>query len=55
MEQGTLRQATIHGSRAVFVLAPTGPGLLAVATAPSARLGLVNLQIETARNMLAGI
>jgi len=55
MDQGTLRQATIQGSRAVFILAPTGPGLLAVAAAPSARLGLVNLQIETARNMLAGI
>ncbi len=55
MKLGTLRQATILGPRHVFILAPTGPGLLAVATTPSAKLGLVNLQIETAKDTLAGI
>lgn len=53
MDLGALQHATLLGTRATFILAPAKPGLLVVATEPKARLGLVNMQIESARNLLA--
>ncbi len=55
MHLGALRQATIIGAHRLFIIAPGGPGLLAVAAKPEARLGLVNLQLEAARNVLATV
>ena len=53
LELGALQHATVLSERATFILAPAKPGLLVVATKPRARLGLVNMQIEAARNLLA--
>jgi len=52
MRLGTLHLASVFGGRRAFVLAPCHGGLLAVAAEPSARLGLINRQVETARNLL---
>jgi len=53
LDLGALQHATVLSERATFILAPAKPGLLVVATKPRARLGLVNMQIEAARNLLA--
>ncbi len=53
MDLGALQHATLLGERATFIVAPAKPGLLVVATQPKARLGLINMQIEAARNLLA--
>jgi len=55
MGLGMPRLATISGSQRTFVLAPCNPGLLAVATQPSARLGLISMKAEAARNLLVNL
>lgn len=55
MELGTLRIATVFGEKHTFVVAPCGPGLLAAAMTHKARLGLVHLQMEAARNLLVAL
>ncbi|HJN16659.1 MAG TPA: tetratricopeptide repeat protein [Armatimonadota bacterium] len=55
MQLGSLQLATVFGTHHSFVLAPCGPGLLAVAATREARLGLVNLQIDEAKDLLATI
>ena len=52
MRLGTLHLASVFGRERAFVLAPCNPGLLAVAAEPSAKLGLINRRVETARNLL---
>ncbi|MBM3474040.1 MAG: tetratricopeptide repeat protein, partial [Armatimonadetes bacterium] len=52
MRLGMLRVSSIFASERVLVLAPCNPGLLAVAAEPSAKLGLINRRVETARNLL---
>ncbi|MGQ9730677.1 MAG: tetratricopeptide repeat protein [Candidatus Zipacnadales bacterium] len=52
---GTLRMATISGAARSFVLAPCTPGLLAIATEPLAKAGLINMRVEAARNLLANV
>ena len=55
MRLGMLRASNIFASERILVLAPCNPGLLAVAAEPSAKLGLINRRVDTARNLLVNV